>query len=62
MTHRRLLREMDCGEFAEWMAVYLVEAEPAPRDAEETLRAELTAKAVAGVRARKAARKGKRRR
>lgn len=57
MSHRQMTAEIGGVEFAEWMAFYMVEAEPTPKDAEETLRAELAAKAVAGVRARKAKRR-----
>lgn len=54
MTHRRLMREMDMAEFAEWHAVYLVEAE---MSAEPGLRASLEAEALAGLKARMGKRK-----
>lgn len=49
MSHRRLGREMDMREFAEWQAVHLVEAEMA---LEARRRAELEASARDGLKAR----------
>jgi len=53
MTYRRFRREMDMGEFGLQMAFDIVEAEPAPMVAEDTLRAELASEALAGLKARK---------
>lgn len=57
MTYRRFRREIDMGEIGLQMAFDMARAEPAPKDTEEAVRAELAAKAVAGVRARKAKRR-----